>query len=93
MGSNLKGCVWGVEIWDINEPGIHRDGYKIWVNCVPEGGPYHTDQATEDARIKGPITGPIDSGCPLAIGYALIGCLNSGHLQIHPTNNGHPCIL
>lgn len=81
-GTVVKRCSWQVTAYDINEGGIHRDGYLIGVEC-PDG-PTLYNQATTDACLSGPVKDPI--------GTAPIGCLHGGNFQIHPTNRGHPCL-
>ncbi len=83
-------CTWEVIIYDVNEPGIHRDGYKIDVTC-PDGATL-SNEASSDACDLEPLTGHIGSGNIDGQPYSPIGCVKSGNIQIHPTNNGHPCI-
>jgi hypothetical protein len=72
----VDGCEFSVDAYDINEGGIHRDGYKIDVECYDDGSELH-NQATSDQ------CNPLTSNNP-------IGCLAGGNIQIHPPNNGHP---
>lgn len=72
--NGVDGCNFGVKAYDINEGGIHKDGYHIRVTC-PDGSTLHND-ATSDA-------------CD-PLGANPIGCLAGGNFQIHASNKGHP---
>jgi hypothetical protein len=71
----VKGYMFEANVFDINEGGIHRDGYMITVwNAA--GKTILFNQATSDQ------CNPLGSNP--------IGCLAGGNIQIHPPNNGHP---
>jgi len=72
--NDVDGCTFEVDAYDIDEGGIHRDGYEIWVWC--DGSLALHNKATEDQ------CDPLTSNP--------IGCLAGGNFQIHPANNGHP---
>jgi len=71
----VDGCDFTVHAYDINEGGIHRDGYRIDVYNCPGGSSLH-NKATTDACLYLPVTNPI--------GTSPIGCLAGGNFQIHP---------
>ena len=72
--NEIDSCTFTVYAYDIDEGGIHRDGYEIWVWCDETLELYN--KATSDQ------CDPLSSNP--------IGCLAGGNFQIHPPNNGHP---